>query len=201
MVVATLLDIYKIMAMLRSKFFIGIVIFSGILFSCGSSNRISDKKDKSQQLDALVSSQYFEILSDRALPMATASLNSISNAGLLPPGSSAGQISLIGNSNYLKVIGDSIAVYLPYYGERQMGGGYNNNGPGIQFKGIPKEMDITKDSEKQRYSIRFEMKVESETFNVNVMLFPNLSSIINVNSSQRFPIRYSGTVKPIPNED
>lgn len=173
----------------------------GMLISCGSSSTISDGKVNSQKLDELVASKRFEILSDRAMPIATASLNSISNAGLLPPGSSAGQISLIGNPNYLKVLGDSVAVYLPYYGERQMGGGYNNDGPGIKFEGVPQHMEITKDDEKQRYDVRFNMRDDSEMFNVNVTLFPNLNSMINVSSSQRFSIRYSGSVKALPNTE
>lgn len=182
----------------------GVSILAGVILSCGSSAIISDSKSsdsESKELDHLVSSKRFEIVSDRAFPLATGSLNSISNAGLLPPGSSAGQISLIGNSNYLKIIGDSVAVYLPYYGERQMGGGYDSDGGGIQFEGIPTEIEITKDDAKQRYDIRFKMKDDSENFNVNIALFPNLTSFINVSSSQRFPIRYSGTVDAIPKDD
>lgn len=173
-------------------------ILTGLMLSCGSSSKISDSKVK--QLDDLVSSKHFEIISDRAFPLATASLNSISNAGLLPPGSSAGQISLIGNSNYLKVLGDSVAIYLPYYGERQMGGGYDNDGAGIEFEGIPTDIEITKDEGKQRYDIRFKMKDDSENFNFNITLFPNLTSMISVSSSQRFPIRYSGSAKAIPED-
>lgn len=174
-----------------------ITIFGGILMSCGSSSKTMGSKAESQQLDELVFKKSFEIKSDRAMPMATSSLNSISNAGLLPPGSSASQISLIGNPNYLKVMGDSVAVYLPYFGERQMGGGYDNDGPGIQFEGVPEDMEIKKDDEKQRYNIRFKMTDDAETFNVNMTLFPNLNSMINVNSSHRLPISYSGQVSPI----
>lgn len=144
-----------------------------------------------------MSMEHFEIRSDWALPLATNSLNSIANAGLLPPGSSAGQISLIGNANYVKVMGDSLSVYLPYFGERQMGGGYNSDGAGIEFIGVPKKMEITKDKEKQRYDIRFEFKKDSENFMVIITLLPNLQSTININSSQRFPIRYSGSVETL----
>ncbi len=178
---------------LKSVFVVSIL--AGLMLSCGSSSKISDGKSK--QLDDLVSSKHFQIISDMAFPLATSSLNSISNAGLLPPGSSAGQISLIGNSNYLKVMGDSVAIYLPYFGERQMGGGYNNDGPGIKFEGVPQDMEITKDEEKQQTNIRFKTKDGSETFNIDVSLFPNLNSMIKVNSSQRFPIRYSGQVSAI----
>ncbi len=158
-------------------------------------------KGGAQQLNELVANKSFVIESDQALPMATNSLNSISNAGLLPPGSSASQINLIGNPNYLKVMGDSVAVYLPYFGERQMGGGYDNDGPGIKFEGVPQDMKINKDDEKHRYDIQFKMRDDSETFNVNIVLFPNLSSMINVNSSQRFPIRYSGHVSALDNAE
>jgi len=177
-----------------------LITFGGILISCASTSKTMGTKTESQQLVELVSKKHFEIHSDRAMPMATASLNSISNAGLFPPGSSAGQISLIGNPNYLKVMGDSVAIYLPYFGERQMGGGYNNNGPGIKFEGVPQDMEITKDEENQRSNIRFKIKDGSETFNIDVTLFPNLNSMINVNSSQRFPIRYSGQVSAISGE-
>lgn len=178
----------------------GIVIVGCIVVSCSGSSKISDGKDKSKELDKLISNRSFEIISDRAMPMATASMNSISNAGLLPPGSSAGQISLIGNANYVKVINDSVAVYLPYFGERQMGGGYDRDGAGIEFNGIPEEMNIVKDSVKQRYDIRLKIKDDSEVFTIAVTLFPNLSSMINVNSSQRFPIRYSGSVRKMTNK-
>ncbi|MDT7830538.1 DUF4251 domain-containing protein [Pricia sp. S334] len=177
-----------------------IVFLVSILYSCGSSSRVTDNA-QSQRLEELVSEKHFEIRSDQAMPMATASLNSISDAGLFPPGSSAGQISLIGNPNYLKVTGDSVAIYLPYFGERQMGGGYNHDGPGIKLEGIPDEMEITKDEQKQRYIVQIEMKKATESFDIEVTLFPNMNSIISVNSSQRFPIRYSGTVQPIPSED
>ncbi len=177
-----------------------LILFGGAVISCNTTKPMATESGR-QQLDELVANKSFVIESDHALPMATNSLNSISNAGLLPPGSSASQISLIGNPNYLKVIGDSVAVYLPYFGERQMGGGYDNDGPGIKFEGVPQDMEINKDDEKHRYDIRFKMRDNSETFTVNIVLFPNLSSMINVNSSQRFPIRYSGHVSAFDNPD
>ncbi len=188
---------WKIHEIVSLKSFFVFIIISSLLLSCSSSSKISDNDRK--RLDDLVSRKHFEVISDRAYPLATASLNSISNAGLLPQGSSAGQISLIGNSNYLKVLGDSVAVYLPYYGERQMGGGYDSNGGGIKFEGIPNDLEITKDEEKQRYTIAFKMKDDSENFNVTITLFSNLTSMISVDGSQRFPIRYSGAVRSIPN--
>lgn len=169
----------------------------GTLISCSSSSQIANEKNGIQQLDALVLTERFEIDSDWAMPLATSSMNSLANAGLLPPGSSAGQISLIGNTNYVKVRGDSLSVYLPYFGERQMGGGYNSDGAGIDFEGIPEQMEITKNEEKQQYDILIQIREDSENFTINATLFPNLTSTINVSSSQRFPIRYNGSAKAL----
>ena len=82
-----------------------------------------------------------------------------------------------------------------------MGGGYNSDGAGIDFEGIPEKMEITKNKAKKRYDIRIKMKDNSENFILNITLFPNLTSTINVNSSQRFPIRYSGSVQALTSED
>ena len=174
-----------------------IAIFSAFctaifLVNCGSTSKSADNRRNGEQLERIIDEGSYEIISDMALPMMTNGLNSLSNAGLFPPGSNAGQVNLIGNPNYVRVIGDSVSVYLPYYGERQMGGGYNNDGPGIQFDGIPTNMKVVENTDKQRYEISFQMKRTSEQFNVNMFIFPNLSTAINVNSNQRFPIRYQG---------
>lgn len=176
------------------------LVLTGVLSSCGSSSKTVAPTAQSKMLDELVSQKSFQIESDWAQPLVTNSLISISNAGLFPPGSSANLISLIGNPNYLKVQGDSIDVYLPYYGERQMGGGYNNNDGAIQFKGIPEDYEITRNEKTQGQEIRFKMTNKSETFRVAVTLFPNLKSTIFVNSSQRFSIRYQGEVEAILSE-
>lgn len=184
------------------KLKIGLVflVITGVLSSCGSSSKMADATAQSKALDELVSQKSFQIESDWAQPLVTNSLISIANAGLFPPGSSANLISLIGNTNYLKVQGDSIDMYLPYYGERQMGGGYNNDGGAIQFKGIPEDYEVSRDDKTQGQEIRFKMKNKTETFRVAVTLFPNLNSTIVVNSSQRFSIRYQGQVEAILNE-
>lgn len=176
------------------------LILGVVLSGCGTSSKTIAPTAQSKMLDELVAQKSFQIQSDWAIPLMTNSLNSIANAGLFPPGSASNRITLIGNPNYVKVMGDSIAVYLPYYGERQMGGGYNSDGSAIQFKGLPEDYEITRNEKTQRYEMRFKMKNKTESFTVNVILFPNLTSTINVNSSQRFSIGYTGDVAAIPNE-
>jgi hypothetical protein len=113
------------------------------------------------------------------------------------PGSNAGRIDLIGNSNYLKVIGDSVSVSLPYFGERQMGGGYNSSGQGIEFNGIPQKYDTNWNAKKERYEIEMTLKQKTETFQFNIIVFPSLTTEINVSSTHRFSIRYSGAGHPM----
>lgn len=51
---------------------------------------------------------------------------SISSSRLFPPGGTVSRIDLTSNANYSEVHGDSISVYLPYFGERQMGYAFEN---------------------------------------------------------------------------
>lgn len=182
------------------KLKIGIGLLLLIIWACGSSSKMMEPTTESRKLDEMIDQKSFEIVSEWAMPQMTNSMNSISNAGLFPPGSAGSRITLIGNPNYLRVSGDSVSAYLPYYGERQMGGGYNNTTTAIKFKGIPKDFEITKDTKDQSYAVHFEINDKTENYNVNLKLFPNLKGSINVNSSQRFQIRYSGDVAAIAEE-
>lgn len=162
--------------------------------ACGSAPVSRLQPEQTMELDRMVDNKAFRIESDWAQPLLTNSMARI--GGLLPPGSTAGRINLIGNSNYLQMEGDSVAAYLPYYGERQAGGGYGANGA-IQFNGIPKGLEINKDTKTQGYRMNFDISEKGENYKVTVQLYPNLKSHITINSSQRFFIRYDGKVKEL----
>ena len=103
---------------------------------------------------------------------------------------------MIGNSNFLKISGDSISSYLPYFDERQMQVEFGSVDNAIQFKGLLEhyKAEIIKGDS---YEITFKAKSKSETFDVYITLNPNLSSTIVLNGAYRHPIRYSGNVKPV----
>lgn len=173
------------------------VLFVFVCISCSGSQKIVSPTPKSRALDALVEKGKFEVTSDQASPLLTSSMAAISNSGLLGNGNSAGNINLIGNPNYLKVEGDTISADLPYYGERQMGGGYNSNA-GIKFKGVPQNYSLTKNETNQQYQINFQISGEgAENFTISLILFPNWKSSLQINSSQRTPIRYTGEVQAL----
>ena len=127
-------------------------------------------------------------------------MNSIASSGLLLPGNSGSNISLIANPNYLKMMFDSVAAYLPYFGERQLSGGYSVTNA-IEFKGLPDKLKIARNSKKGTYTIGFTIKKKSEVYQITVTFFNSLASHITINSSQRNFIRYIGKVSVLPREE
>ncbi len=183
-----------------------LVLFMAILLlvGCGSTKKGHIVKNQgTENLETLISNKRFEIQSQWAQPQLSNTMVQLGNAGLFPIGSNAGNINLIGNSNFLIMEGEIVKAFLPYYGERQMGGGYNNNRNGIQFEGIPQDLEIVK-GRKESYEISFNIRdkvASTEVYRVMIQVFPNLTSAININSSERFPIRYRGHAKSIENEE
>ncbi len=177
-------------------FLCGMLVFMG----CRGTSSLNQDPSRITFLKNMVEETHFEIKSTRAFPQMTQGFASIANAGLLIPGSTANSIDLIGNPNYVKILGDSVSVYLPYFGERQMGGGYSNNDVGIKYDGKPETYSASYDEKQNRYLIKMEFRQRTETFQCYITLFPSLRTDININSTHRFSIRYAGTVAPVDDE-
>ncbi|MEC3908136.1 DUF4251 domain-containing protein [Tamlana sp. 2201CG12-4] len=182
---------------MRTLFFF-IAIITITFFSCNSSKSIATQAEI-DKLDALIKSKNFTIDSEWAYPMATVAMQRVSV--LLQPGNNPNAINLIGNNNYLTIKGDSITSYLPYYGERRMGGGtYGGEDSAIQFKGELQNYKVVQNKDKS-YDISFQARSFSENFNVNIRLFTNLKSNISLAGNARSQIRYSGTAKAIEKKE
>ncbi|SEK44838.1 protein of unknown function [Aquimarina amphilecti] len=175
-------------------------VLGSFLIGC-SGAKIVAPTAQSEALEALIAKKSFTIESDWMYPLATSSMNTIANSGLLPPGSTVNGISLIGNQNYVRVHGDSISMELPFYGERQLPGQFTRNEGGIVFKGVPDRYEVTKDEKRQRHMIKFTVKNNRESYRVMVTLYPNWTSNININSSHRTSIRYRGNVSILESDD
>lgn len=163
------------------------------LLSCITAKQ-SVSKESIGVLDALIQKQRFNIVSDWAYPQTTAAMQQVLNSGLLQPGNSASNISLIGNTNFLTVSGDSISSYLPYFGERQMHVDYGGGDSAIEFNGMMQNYRAEKNKD-HSYTITFDAKSNSESFKVQVKIFPNLRIDMILNGAYRFLIRYSGTLE------
>ncbi|MFI1744006.1 DUF4251 domain-containing protein [Thalassobellus sediminis] len=162
--------------------------------SCATSkNNTTDAEKKA--LSKLIEKKQFTIKSDWAYPQVTVAMQRALNSGILQPGNSAGNINLIGNTNFLTISGDTITSFLPYFGERQTQIDYGGGDNTIKFSGLIKNYKVIK-NKNQSYDITFNAKSNNESFNVYIKLRPNLSSELVLNGSSRTSIRYTGAVKP-----
>ncbi|MFN4764014.1 DUF4251 domain-containing protein [Gillisia sp. Q332] len=159
-------------------FILLLVLACGGVKNSGSAEAVKDF----QELSELVNSREFEI----------------ENEWLSPLGGS--MINLIGNPNYIRFKGDSVAVFLPYYGVRHSGGGYGRDG-GITYKGPAKNLNITEDKGRKNILLNFEGKENNENLEFFITLFPGGSATTSVSSSQRQSISYRGKVKALPEEN
>ncbi|MDT0539719.1 DUF4251 domain-containing protein [Croceitalea sp. P059] len=174
------------------------LILLGIVISfaaCSTAKKTNYTDEEIALMHKRVESKSIYIDAKWASPLATQSLNSIANAGMLPPGSSINRIDLYGTSSFLEINGDSVSAELPYYGERQIGGAYNSNNVGINFDGKAENMNMTYIPKRNAYVIEFSIANETEVFNINAVLFPNNNVAVNINSSQRLTIKYQGVLK------
>lgn len=166
-----------------------------LICSCATSKTVDNSRIKD-----IVAHQAFKLESEMAQPLATIGMSQLQNSGLLGPGNSASNISLIGNSNFLKIKGDSITSYLPYYGERRSSVGYGTDNSAVEFEGEVKNYTAVWNAKKQHYTITFQAKSNNELFDVRLVLYPNLKSYITLSSAARTSITYVGKVNEIENK-
>lgn len=170
--------------------------------ACGPGSDATEAKD-ADSVAQMVYQKSFDAEFTYAEPMVTTALASVLNSGLLPPWNTANRIDLIGSMNYLKMRGDTVSAYLPYFGERQMGGAYGNTGAAIEFNGIVKNIQINKAKKGKGYILKFDVNDKNnhtENYTVTLNLYNNLNMYAVVNSSQRFRISYQGRIKEVKKE-
>ncbi|MEO0573671.1 MAG: DUF4251 domain-containing protein [Bacteroidota bacterium] len=172
-----------------------------VLVSCGGQKQAVSEEDQSK-LEEMVNTKSLYLNARWANPLANQSINAISSAGLLPPGSNPNRIDIIGTASYLEIKKDSVFAILPYYGERQFGNTYNRQEVGIQFKGPPEDLEIRYNEKKKYYSFKFDISNQAgERFNVSGTLFPNFRTNFYINSTERRTIGYWGNVEELKAEE
>lgn len=170
-----------------------------LLIGCGNIKTFTAQEDSAyKNLQDLVAAKNFEIIAHTARPMTSTALTQVLNSGILAPGNTVANINIIGTSNYLKVKGDTIQAYLPFFGEQFFGGNPGSNHQGISFNDIPEDYKVIMNDEKHSVDIHFKIEDEyrgNERYVVNITLFPNHTSDISVQSTERSNINFSGDVK------
>lgn len=162
---------------MRRSGWISTMVFSAVMFflvSCGSTVSAGDQQELNE-LHELVESREFEIQHNWARPMG------------------GGNINLIGNTNYIRFEGDSVDIFLPYFGVRHSGGGYGTEG-GIEYEGLAKGLEITEGND-EKLMLDFEGEQGSEHLNFSVTLYPNGNAHTSVTSSERQSINYQGEIR------
>jgi len=180
---------------MKTVSFFAVLMSLVLCAACASGSRTQASPAEMAALDHAVSDGEFEILATWAQPMASRGLNSIANAGLLPPGSSAGRIDIAGTGGFLKMVGDSAIADLPYFGDRHMGGGYGTQGSGIKFAGIPENYSMGPVKKGDGYTMEFNIREGQETYRVLAHIFASRYASINIASSHRSTIWYQGRLQ------
>ncbi len=164
---------------MKIKFIIFTVLASVFLTSCGSSRSESGAIEDNRKVVELVDEMQFEIQNTFAFPLA------------------GNRIDLIDNPNYIRFEGDSVKMFLPYYGERFSGGGYGRPG-GINYEGPIKNLRI--EENKNGKLLKFEGNQGSEFLQFFVTVFPGGKANTSVNSSERSAISYQGRIDELPKD-
>ena len=167
-----------------------------LLIGCKSGDSVQQMAE-AQQAKELIEQKDFEVSLQWARPLVSNELSQLYASNLMPIDSRAGQINLSGTSNFIRKIGDSLSVYLPYFGTRQMNVNISDTNGAIEFEGIPEDYKIKYNESKQRHQINFGMKEDSEKYNVSIMVYSNRRVQVNINSTYRTSIMYTGSVQQL----
>lgn len=119
----------------------------------------------------------------------------IQNSWAMPLGGN--QIDLIGNPNFIRFEGDSVDVFLPYFGVRHSGGTYGRGEGGIEYEGPMKRFSASK-NEAKNIILKFEGDHNTENLDFTITLYPSGKTHTSVTSSQRHSISYRGELKELP---
>ncbi len=171
-----------------------VVIGSILVFGCGSSKPAVSNA----ALDAMMEQETFQIVVRAAEPQVTTAMARVGNSGgVMRPGSTMSRVDLTGDGYYIKLEGEKVSIELPYFGERQMGGGYGTDGGFTLEDTLAKDLKITKDEEKKTYEVTFSADNSSETLFFTIEVGSSLNSTTRVTSAQRNRIRYTGKLSQL----
>ncbi len=169
-------------------------ILVGLFFiACGSTNQVVEANT---ELDSMMQRESFQIDVKAAEPQVTTAIAQIGSSGMMRPGNTISRIDVTGEGYFVKLDGENVSANLPYYGERQMGGGYGSD-TGITFDTTVKDLQLTKNEETHSYVVTFSVDNTSESYFFTIDVGASLNSTTRVRSSHRNRIRYTGVVKEL----
>ncbi|WP_407557488.1 DUF4251 domain-containing protein [Winogradskyella sp. 4-2091] len=199
--VAILVIMVKKAIVKKSNLIIFFVVLT-TMWSCKSSNVDDAEKpsDAINTLQMLLEREEYYIDIDVVYPFNTAATQRVANALFLSQtGNNASRIDVTGDGHFIEINTDSVSGNLSFFGERRLSAGnYGGRNSGIVFNGIPEKYVKTINESKKRLDIEFEIKQidePSETYNVKLELFPNSKVAVNITSTYKTFIKYSGRLR------
>ena len=103
---------------------------------------------------------------------------------------SGGRTIQLSSPYALKALDGNYQAYLPYFGGAYSGA-YGDSG-GIEFNGVPENLQITRDSHKLSISISFRIKSERDAYDVSLKLGSSGYGNLVINSRKQQSISYTG---------
>ena len=163
------------------RFSLFVLACLSFVMACGTQDGIrGENPDDFEELKMLISSGDYSIENQWAIPQ------------------NGTMVDLVGNFNFIRFRGDSVSLFLPYFGVRHTSVNYGGSDGGIRYEGLVNELGISEDTEKERILVDFEGSQGSENYDFRIILFSNGNSNTHVNSSARNSISYRGTVRSLP---
>lgn len=173
-----------------------------VLWSCKSSDVTSSQKHTADinTLKMLMDKDAYYIDIEVVYPLNTAATQQVANALLLSrTGNNASRIDVSGDGHFVQIKSDSVKGNLSFFGERRLSGGhYGSTNGGIVFNSFPKDYQKTINEKKRKLEIKFTTHQEdeiSERYEVKIEIFPNNNVNVNIASTFKTFINYTGTLR------
>lgn len=155
---------------------LAILFLALLITACGSANRDAANSPEYREMVEKVNDLHFEIENQWANPLRYDRMN------------------LLGNPNHIKFKGDSVDVFLPFFGVRHSGGGYGSDGAVI-YEGVMENLRVEESPRKGEMRVFFEGNRKTENMDFQITIYPNGKTTTYFGSSQRDRIIYDGEIK------
>ena len=171
---------------MKSKILIVAILF--LTLACSSSKDISSKNDRSksktekfEEAKKLFESKNYEFVARSASPQG------------------GGNIDMTTNQNLIRVKGDTLDIYMPFFGVSYMPE-YGGRGT-IEITGKPESYELTTNKKKKSFRIEFRIKNDFDTYDMTIDAGYSGYGTLSVTSNKRSSISYWGTIDEIQVSD
>lgn len=179
-----------------------LIAILAVFWSCKSNDVIASDKHAAEinKLQLLMDKDAYYIDIEVVYPLNTVATQQVANALLLSrTGNNASRIDVTGDGHFVQIKTDSVKGNLSFFGERRLSGGhYGSTNGGIVFNGLPKDYQKAINEKKRKLEIKFTTNQEdeiSENYEVKIEIFPNNKVNVNIASTFKSFINYSGTLR------